>query len=147
MRGMFEFIGGTGSTKGYSVRYDACRGRYRVALQRHYWNNYNETAGWFSGATNLYEQRRHLVYHELGHALLRYNHSCNGTDIQIGNRPTRYVVHDIMFATRSCVDIGVGYSYTTPLDWVDQLDRFFDTELHTTYTCGSRKSTTPILDY
>ena len=145
IRGVFEFIGGTGSTKGYSRRDYACRGSYYIALQQHYWDNYDPQAAFITGASNLFEQRRHLAYHELGHALLRYNHVCHGEVIQLG-RPTILVEHDIMFSARSCAPSG--YSYTSADVWENLLDRFFNTDLHTTHPCSnSRKSNTPILDY
>ena len=145
IRGTFEFFGGSGSTKGWSARQAACEGGYRIGIQRYFWDNFHDQASFISGAVDLYEQRRHLIYHELGHALLRYNHNCNGPTIQLGPQMVTLAVHDIMFSTRACLPNG--YSYTSADVWENQLNRFFNPDLHTTYACGSRKSTAPIYDY
>ena len=156
IRGVFEFTVPSGNTKGWSVRSDACRGSYRIALQRHYWNNYDARAGFVTGSSNLYEQRRHLAYHELGHALLRLNHICHGNTVQLGDRLHLNVNRDIMLSVREC-DIasrtnpnGIvdSYAYSHyPFRWDWHLDRMFNPGYQSTYTCGSGKSTTPILDY
>ena len=142
--GRFEFLEGTGSTKGYSIRSAACQGNFLIRIQRHFWNNYDGLASFISGSDDLWEQRRHLIYHELGHALLRYTHNCNGVD----SGPTRLVIHDIMFAPTACVNAGVGYAYTRPDNWERQLDRLFDASLHSTYQCSNPPSGKKvILDY
>ena len=143
VRGTFFFIDGTGGTKGYSIRGDACSGSYRIALQRHFWNNYDDGAAYvISGSRNLYEQRRHLVYHELGHALLRLSHVCYGEPIDVNNPSTFYVAHDIMLSSRECP---TGYSYSWVHDWERSLDRMFNPDYQRTYTCGSSKG--EIYDY
>ena len=144
--GRFEFLGGTGSTKGWSRRDASCRGEYHIGIQRHFWNNYDDQAAWISGSGDLWEQRRHLIYHELGHALFRYNHNCNGNDIRLGPGITRQVVHDIMFASTACTRLNVGYAYTQADSWERQLDRFFDPGLHTSYQC-SNSGKGPVYDY
>ena len=145
VRGTFLFFEGTGSTKGYSVRYDACRGSFRIGLQRYFWNNYDGAAGRIiSGSRDLYEQRRHLIYHELGHALLRLRHVCFGENIDIGNLSTFYVSHDIMLSSVECP---AGYSYSWIHNWERSLERMFDPGYQVTYTCNSGKSSSPIIDY
>ena len=146
VRGVFTFTEGTGSTKGYSVRTDACQGRYRIGLQRYFWNNYDWRAGLLSGATNLYEQRRHLVYHELGHALLKLQHVCHGESREIApDLVVLYPIYDIMFSARSCAGRYAFESY--PYRWNRHLNRMFDSEFQSTYSCGSNKSSNPIIDY
>ena len=140
--GTFSFFGGRGGTKGWSRRGAACSGGYDIGIQEYFWNNFDNLAGFISGSRNLYEQRRFLIYHELGHALLRFNHVCHGDDILIGDRTTRLVVHDIMFASTSC---NVSYSYTNVYNWDRQLDRMFNPGYQTTYPCNSGKG--GALDY
>ena len=143
VRGTFFFIEGTGSTKGYSVRSNACRGSYRIALQRHFWNNYDGGAAYvISGSRNLYEQRRHLVYHELGHALLQLRHVCYEEAIDVNNPLTFFAAHDIMLSSVECPS---GYSYSWIHNWERSLDRMFNTEYQITYSCNSNKGR--IIDY
>ena len=142
--GEFEFYEGTGSTKGYSLRTAACQGRYDIGLQRHFWDNYDWRAGLISGATNLHEQRRHLVYHELGHALLRLRHVCHGESREIASDlVVFYPIYDIMFSARSCSGRYAFESYA--YSWTRHLNRMFDAELQSTYSCGSSKG--EIIDY
>ena len=156
VQGTFALTGGTGGTKGYSVRTAACQGRYKIGLQRHFWNNFDSNAARISGASNLYEQRRHLVYHELGHALLRLNHVCYGSETRLGDRLHLDVTRDIMWAITPCnikspsnptgtID---SYAYSHyPYSWTRHLNRMFDPRYQREYSCGSNKSSSPIIDY
>ena len=140
--GSFEFFNGTGGVKGRSFRV-ACL-EYDIDLDRSFWNEYDSSARVLSGANNLYEQRRHLIYHELGHALLNYAHVCNGEDIN-GNWE---IEHDIMFAVRACVNRSlVPYVYTWRFNWENQVERLFNEELHFVRSCSSSSSKGPIYDY
>ena len=142
-RGGFNFFEGTGSVKGYSRRDAACRGEFNIGLQEHYWDNFDVNSAFISGATNLFEQRRFLAYHELGHALFRFNHTCQGRDVIVGGSPLRLIDHDIMFSSRSCGNIR--YSYTSVYSWIDQLDRMFSPGYQTTHPCNTSKGV--IYDY
>ena len=144
VRGTFTFIGGTGSTKGWSRRDAACEGRYEIGLQEHFWNNYDWTSGIISRATNLYEQRRHLIYHELGHALLRLLHTCHGESREIApDLIIFYPVYDVLFSYRVCS--GRIAFEPSAYSWNRHLNRMFDAELQRTFSCGSSKG--EIIDY
>ena len=144
VRGTIIFTEGTGSTKGYSVRYYACRGSFKIGLQEYFWNNFSQHAAVWSRATNLYEQRRHLMYHELGHALLRLNHVCFGERRELApDLIVLFPVYDIMLHAREC---GGRYSVESyDYDWEWHLDRMFNPGFQTTYTCYSGKG--EVLDY
>ena len=58
--------------------YSSTRSGYRIALRQTLWDTFTEEAGLY------YYGRLKLTYHELGHALLHLQHSCNKFAIMQG---------------------------------------------------------------
>ena len=71
VQGVFRFT--NLSSLGWSLRPASCRGEYEIELQRTYWNS-DPIQNVYA---NQFEQRRDLVFHELGHALLKLGHVCH----------------------------------------------------------------------
>ena len=157
VRGTFRYYDGGGA--GFSVRAVGCRGSFEIGLQNYYWN------------TQGYEGRRVLIYHELGHALLQLAHVCYEFN---GTFPPLYEVYedhpdfesysgDIMWSLRECNRTVIGtdphptdptrtiirykWYQRIPLNWDEQLDRMFNPGYQRFHSCGSGKSSNPIIDY
>ena len=138
--GRFEFYTGNGSTKGWSSRDASCRGEYHIGLQTSFWNTYDGNANYvITGSRNLYEQRRHLIYHELGHALLRLLHVCNREPV---GSSQFLASHDIMFSSTEC---NSGWNFSWIHNWERSLDRMFNPEYQRVRTCGTGKGV--LIDY
>ena len=140
VRGTFRYYDGGGA--GFSVRAVGCRGSFEIGLQNYYWS----TQGFWG--------RRNLIYHELGHALLRLAHVCYSFDGTFPESYRSYQNHpdfefysgDVMWALRQC-DRTARHYQVIPLTWDEKLDRMFNPGYQRYHSCGSSKSSTPILDY
>ena len=132
------------SSAGYSIRSVSCRGSFEIVIQNYYWDNQG------------FEGKRDLIYHELGHALMKIDHVCYDFD---GVFPLAYRAYrnfpnyefysgDIMWALRECNRPNDRSPYQViPLTWDEKLDRMFNPGYQTYIVCGSNKSSGPIIDY
>ena len=155
VRGIFRYY--DGNAAGFSVRHVACSGSFEIGLQNYYWNSQG------------YEGKRNLVYHELGHALLKLAHVCYPFDGVFPQSYRSYQNHpefefysdDIMWALRECnrtvletvlhptdpTRMITRYKFyqRIPMTWNEQLDRMFNPGYQRTYTCGTNKGI--LIDY
>ena len=148
VQGVFRFTN-TGHI-GLSLRPASCRGEYEIELQDLYWNS--TLVGELSSVyANKFEQRRDLVFHELGHALLRLDHVCHDFSGEFPEAFRHYerhpgfelVTRDIMWVANSCVlqqptwAGGARSIQAIPTSWEVRLDRMFDPiyQVAQTYEC------------
>ena len=91
------------------VSVSSCTSGYEIYINKSYWDHPNVTES----------NKKRLIYHEMGHAVLEYDHVCNtlpfnlepppGTSvICLTNTPTRpfnYIWNDIMWSSEECTDV------------------------------------------
>ena len=99
---------------------------YRIALRQSYWDTFTEERG------SYYYGRLNLVYHELGHALIHLDHSCNN--------------YGIMYSPRGCTD---GRSHYHEGTWENSLNIMFGATNYirrSTRSTSSKGSHTHVID-
>ena len=127
------------------VSVNSCSNGYEIYINQSYWNSVSDII------------RKRIIYHEMGHAILKYGHVCNNplpsnfqpsradcfTDPRGTGDPINWVWNDIMRTSEDCSDYNV---CTSPTIDNHRYSRYWNQTDYIPLVCGTNKGIDIIYD-